>query len=172
VKKGELTPKQKKTALLGGSAALATAAMVAIVPVWEGRSLVPYKDVRGVMTVCDGETSVKMRRYTPAECDAILARRLAYFRDLVRKKNPRLVNYPLTWGAHGSFAYNIGIGAYNASSVARLFKQGAYTQSCKAMAKYKFSGGHIYRGLLLRRTGDKARLGEIELCLEGLKKNA
>lgn len=169
MKRGELTAEQKKGALKGGAAALALAAMVAIVPVWEGRSLTPYNDVRKIKTVCDGETEVQMRTYTPAECDAILARRLKYFRDMVQKRNPRLINYPLTWAAHGSFAYNAGVGAYNKSSVARLFQQGAYTQSCKAIGKYKFAGGKVYRGLLLRRTGDSARLGEIELCLEGLK---
>lgn len=171
MKRGELTEEQKNKALkVGGPAALALAAMVAIVPVWEGRSLVPYKDVRGIETVCDGETEVEMRRYTPAECDAILQRRLKYFRDLVRKRNPRLVNYPLTWAAHGSFAYNAGVGAYNKSSIAKLFEQGSYEASCKAIGKYKFAGGKVYRGLVLRRNGDDARLGEIELCLQGLKK--
>jgi lysozyme len=170
VKRGELTAEQKKQALKGGAAALALAAMVAIVPVWEGRSLAPYDDVRKIKTVCDGETEVEMRRYTPAECDAILERRLKYFRDMVLKRNPRLVNHPLTWASHGSFAYNTGVGNYNKSSVARLFQQGAYIQSCKAMGRYKFAAGHVYHGLLLRRTGDNARLGEIELCLQGLKK--
>lgn len=169
MKRGELTAEQKKQALKGGSAALALAAMVAIVPVWEGRSLTPYNDVRKIKTVCDGETEVQMRRYSPAECDAILARRLKYFRDAVLRRNPRLTNYPLTWAAHGSFAYNTGVANYNKSSVAKLFAQGAYSQSCKAMERYKFADGHVYKGLLLRRTGDNARLGEIELCLEGLK---
>lgn len=171
MKKGELTPAQKKATLKkGGPSALALAAACSLGATWEGISLMPYPDVRKVETVCRGETSVEMRRYTQAECDAIYAKRMAHFRDAVRRRNPRLVNYPLTWGAHASFAYNTGVGTYNGSSVARLFSQGAYSQSCRAMAKYKYANGHLYRGLLLRRTGDAARLGEVELCLEGLKK--
>lgn len=169
MKRGELSAAQKKTALKGGSAALALAAMVAIVPVWEGRSLTPYKDVRGISTVCDGETKVQMRKYTNAECDAITARRLAYFRDGVRRQNPRIVQDPLQWAAHGSFAYNAGLGNYNKSSVARLYRQGAEAQACRAMGKYKFAVGKVYQGLVVRRTGDSARLGEIELCLSGVK---
>jgi lysozyme len=166
VKKGELSEKQKK----GPAITVALLAACAVAGTWEGLSLTPYRDVRGVQTVCRGETEVKMRRYSAEECDKMFEIRMKYFRDQVRKRNPRLVNYPLTWGAHASFAYNVGVGTYNKSSVARLFQQGAYSQSCRAIAKYKYAGGHIYRGLLLRRTGDATRLGEVELCLEGLKK--
>jgi lysozyme len=168
VKRGELSAEQKKG--LKGPA-LALAAACAIAGVWEGNRLDPYRPVPGDhMTVCRGETHVEMRHYTQAECDKMFEIRMTYFRDGVRRRNPRIVDYPLTWGAHASFAYNAGLGAYNGSSVARLFQQGAYAQSCRAMLKYKFSGGHVYQGLLNRRQGDKARLGEVELCLEGLKK--
>lgn len=171
MKRGELTAEQKKGALKGGSAALALAAACSLAGAWEGITLKPVRPVPGdKLTVCRGETTVEMRRYTVAECDKMFQVRMTYFRDQVRKRNPRLVNYPLTWAAHASFAYNAGVGGYNKSSVAKLFEQGAHSQSCRAMAKYKFSGGHVYQGLLNRRVGTPAVLGEVELCLQGLKK--
>lgn len=41
---------------------------------WEGRSLKPYRDIVGVLTVCDGHTgNVQQRPYTEAECDKLLS---------------------------------------------------------------------------------------------------
>lgn len=168
-KLGQLTPAQMRTAKAGGATALALAAALAISGVWEGKSNVPYKDPVDVWTVCGGETHVPMRRYTDAECEQIDRRRMISRMEEVRKVNPRIAAKPLQWAAHASFANNIGIGRYSTSSILKLFKQGRESEACLAMGKYKFAGGKVFQGLLLRRTGDKARYGEIELCLEGVK---
>lgn len=166
-KLGELSPAQQAAIKkVGGGSALALAAALAISGVWEGYSRKPYKDPVGILTVCRGETHVPMRTYTDVECAAIDRKRMIARMEEVRKVNPRLAARPLQWAAHASFANNIGIGAYSRSSIVKLFRAGREREACLAMGRYKYAGGKVYQGLLLRRTGDRARFGEIELCLK------
>ena len=169
MKQGQLTPAQKKTAAAGGSLALASAALLAILPVWEGTSNKPYRDVVGVMTVCTGETRVKMRTYSDEECARMLEGGVQPFLAAVLKRNPRIAQDPLQWAAHAALAYNIGEAAYARSSVARLYAAGDEDAACEAIGKFKFAGGKVWKGLVFRRHGDAKRYGEIELCREGLK---
>lgn len=164
-KRGELTPTQKKAAAVGGTGALAAAAVLAILPVWEGKENVPYFDSVKVKTVCYGETKVEMRRYSDHECIVMLDGRAKQFQAAVLKVNPGLSHDPYIWAAHTAFAYNVGVGTYANGSVAKLYRIGRKQESCKAIAKYKYAGGKVLRGLELRRIGDNVRLGEVELCL-------
>lgn len=163
---GELTPTQKAKA--GGGAALALAAALAISSVWEGYSNKPYRDPIGIWTVCRGETHVPMRQYTDAECDEIDRNRMTARLEEVRKVNPAIDGDPLQWAAHASLANNVGIGNYKKSNTLRLYRQGRKREACDAIGAWRLAGGRVWQGLVLRRTGDKARLGEIELCRSGL----
>lgn len=164
-KRGELTPEQKKTALKGGTAALAGAAILAILPVWEGKSNDPYFDSVKVRTVCYGETRVEMRHYSDKECLLLLDEGAQQFQKAVLQVNPGLSKDPYIWAAHTSFAYNNGVATYRKSSVSSLYRLGRKKESCQAIAKYKYAGKKILPGLVLRRNGDKTRFGEVELCL-------
>nr|WP_302053760.1 glycoside hydrolase family protein [Sphingomonas tagetis] len=141
---------------------------MAISAVWEGNSLTPYHDPIGVWTVCRGETHVPMRPYTEAECDAIDRRRMTLRLQEVRELNPGIVADPLQWAAHASLANNVGRANYARSSTLRLYKQGRKREACDAIRSWRLAGGKVWQGLVLRRTGDAARLGEIELCKKGL----
>lgn len=165
-KLGELTPQAKRNAAAGGAGALALAALLAILPVWEGKSNVPYRDSVGVMTVCYGETAVPMRRYSDDECRAMLQRRAGQFLEAVRRCNPAIAADPEQWAAHASLAYNVGESRYCGSSVRTLYRQGRERDACLFIGRYRFAGGREWRGLINRRQGDAARLGEIELCLK------
>ncbi len=69
--------------LLGGSDGL------------EGRRYVPYRDVAGVLTVCDGHTGadiVRNKTYTDGECDSLLRADLS----LIQAKVDSLVKVPLS----------------------------------------------------------------------------
>lgn len=168
MKQGQLSPAQKKTAAAGGSLALATAALLAILPVWEGYSNTPYRDVVGVMTVCTGETRVQMRTYSDEECARMLKEGVQPFLAAVLKRNPRIQSDPEQWAAHAALAYNIGEAAYSRSSVARLYAAGNEAVACEAIGKFKYAGGKLWKGLVFRRHGDPERYGEIELCRAGL----
>ncbi|EJX4272210.1 glycoside hydrolase family protein, partial [Salmonella enterica] len=70
-----------KALLAGGAGAIAiAAAMLGGHDGLEGRRYVHYRDVVGVITVCDGHTGkdiIPGKRYTDAECDALLNQDLA-----------------------------------------------------------------------------------------------
>lgn len=151
----------------GGITGAAIAAMLAIaapfVAGWEGTKLDPYRDLVGKWTVCTGETRVAMRRYTVAECNAMLEKGLAEFGQGVVARNPELVNRPNQWAAASSLSYNIGQAAYNRSTVAKRFSAGRWREACDAFLAWRFAGGREVKGLLNRRKAER------ELCLRGVR---
>lgn len=158
----------KGKAAAGGVAAGAISAlalMMSLTPPWEGTKLDPYKDVAGHWTVCTGETGVPMRHYTVAECNAISARRFKEFLDYTAKVTPGLADYPFMHAAFADMAYNNGEGAYAASGMRSQFAKGNYREACRVILKYKYAGHQVVPGLVLRRTGDAARIGDYEMCL-------
>jgi lysozyme len=150
---------RKKLAITAGAAATLMVSMVAL---WEGKRNVPYVDIVGTKTVCFGETRVKMRVYTDAECQDMLAGGLNDFAMAVAERNPNLRNRPNQFAAATSLAYNIGIRAYNGSTVARRFSAGDYRGACNAILAWNRAGGRVVQGLSNRRQYERAR------CLIGL----
>jgi len=146
-------------------AATALALMFSLTPVWEGRSLNPYKDIVGVWTVCDGETRVEMRRYSEAECNAMSQRAFQEHLDFVARTIPGIEQWPFQHAAFADTAYNIGKSAFAKSSMVSNFRQRKYREACRSILKYTFAGGRQVNGLKLRRTGDAARIGAYEMCL-------
>jgi lysozyme len=154
-------PKSGKArlALVAGGAA---AGLLAVVAGFEGFSRDPYRDIVGVMTVCYGETRVEMRTYTQAECDDMLAEGLAGFAEEVLERNPELEGRDPQLLAATSLAYNIGIGAYRKSTVARRFSAGNWRGACDAFLMWNRAGGREVKGLTTRRQQERA------ICLRGL----
>lgn len=145
---------------LVGSVLTALALAAATIAPWEGKRNEPYADPIGIVTVCYGETRVPMRRYSDAECLAMLEQASAEFLEGVRRRNPAIAGFPHQWAAHTSFAYNVGLGTYGKSSVARLFEEGRQVEACRFLGRYVYAGGRKLRGL------ERRRAAEIALCLE------
>ena len=152
-------PSGKLVALIGGPAALLT---VAIVGQFEGKRNDPYADIVGVMTVCYGETRVEMRRYSDAECKAMLSDGLADFAKPVLDRNPELKGHDNQLAAAISLAYNIGGANYRKSTVARRFSEGRWKDACNAFMAWSMAGGKRVQGLVNRRNTER------QLCLKGL----
>lgn len=146
--------------------AWATAGAVAIsapiIASWEGKRNDPYTDIVGVRTVCYGETRVEMRRYTDAECLAMLNKAVEQFAGQVLQCTPILAYHPYQLAAATSFTYNVGIGAYCKSTAAKLFNTGDLRSGCEQFARWRMAGGVVVQGLVNRRKA------EMELCLTGL----
>src|SRR5262245_26015574 len=144
-----------------GTAAGALA--VAVVGGFEGLRTTAYEDAIGVPTICYGETrGVHLGDHkTKPECDAMLLTRLNEFAGrveaCVKRPMPDKVEV-----AFVSLAYNIGEGAFCASSVARLYSAGESRAACDAIMRFNRAGGHVLSGLTNRRKRERA------LCLEGL----
>ena len=153
-------PKGRLAVLIAASAATA---LVATVAAWEGKSNVPYRDVVSVLTWCYGETQGRPKaRYTDAECKAMLEDRLADYAGPVLERNPELRGHDAQLVAASSLAYNIGVGNYRKSSVARLFSAGRWREACDAFLKWNRAGGRVIKGLDNRRRAERA------ICLRGL----
>ena len=138
-------------AILAGALAAAGATAYFVAP-WEGRSLVPYRDIVGVWTWCDGETSgIRKELYTPAECDALLTNSIAkHLRGLAK-----CVHVPLKqneWIALGSWVYNVGETAACKSTLVRKINAGQ--PFCAELLKWDRAGGKKVRGLTRRREAE------------------
>lgn len=153
-----MTGRQKLASVVGGAAL----GLIAVVGAFEGFSRDPYKDIVGVSTVCYGETRVEMRRYTKEECDDMLAAALAGFAEGVLERNPELAGHDPQLLAATSLAYNIGIGAYRRSTVAKRFSSGHWRAACDAFLRWNRAGGRVVKGLTDRRRKER------EICLRGL----
>lgn len=131
----------------------------------EGQRNRAYRDIVNVLTVCAGHTGpdiVVDKVYSNEECKKITARDVEKAAVGVLKVSPHLIWHPMQLAATISFTFNIGVGAYSTSSVARLFNVGDFYGACNYMAKYKYAGGKESQGLINRR----AR--EVEICLSTL----
>ncbi|MFO1202997.1 MAG: lysozyme [Tabrizicola sp.] len=148
--------------VLGAAAAAAVGLALPVIKQWEGRELVPYPDIVGVLTWCDGETRGKPKAvYTHAECDLITEAAAAEFEAAIRPCLPDALP-PKTRAAFISAAYNIGSGAFCRSSMSRRALAGDLRGACDALMLWTKAGGRVVKGLVNRRTAER------KLCLEAL----
>lgn len=146
--------------------AAAMAAAVALIGGYEGLRMNSYQDVIGVWTACYGETrGIKPgMKFTKAECDAQFAKGLVEFETGMRACLKQPDDIPIKpYVAFLSLSYNIGLGAFCKSSVARLANAGDLKGACNRIPAFNKAGGRVIKGLVSRR-GDEQRY-----CLQGLK---
>jgi len=131
----------------------------------EGRRYAAYQDVGGVWTVCDGITGTDVRRghrYTDSECDALLTKHLTPVKRVVDSR----VKVPIddyTRASLYSFAYNVGTGAFERSSLLRHLNGGDTKRACDDLRAWVNVNGQRNRGLVYRRYIDHT------VCMMGVK---
>lgn len=168
-----MASKRAKAALASGLGLVALTATYLTAP-WEGTKNLAYWDSLGkVWTVCTGETKGvrKGDRYTDAQCAAMLYETLE--KDYRRPLQACVKGYdrlPISLQASMlDAAYNLGASTICNSTAADRAEAGDYAGACRAVAWFNKVGKRTIRGLVLRReNGDASRIGELELCLEGL----
>ncbi len=134
---------------------------LAILQYFESCRLEAYWDSDGkVWTIGWGDTGpdvVKGLRITQAEADERLQRRLA--REFV----PGVMNAltrPVTQAqldAMVDLSYNIGVSAFQGSTLVRLFNAGDQVGAAEQFPRWNKSGGKVLLGLRRRRAADRAR---------------
>lgn len=140
-------------------------ALAASIGAHEGREYLAYRDLGGVPTVCDGITGpdvIAGKRYTDAECDALLDKHLTYHANAALA----CVHVPLTeretivW-VH--FSYNVGPTAFCSSTAARLLNAGDHAGACNQIPRWAFVAGKDCRiksnncaGIVTRRAWEQA----------------
>jgi len=131
---------------------------IEIIKVFEGCRLNAYKCPAGVWTIGWGETQgVKQGDvWTQQQADTTLQRRVLQFMNQTLEKCPQLfAELPNRLAACTSLAYNIGIGAFGASSVCRLTGRREYRQAADSFLLWNKAGGKVLRGLTLRREAER-----------------
>ncbi|EGR9571418.1 lysozyme [Salmonella enterica subsp. enterica serovar Grumpensis] len=158
-----LRPKIKMLLAGGASAVAIAAAMLGSHDGLEGRRYVPYRDVAGVLTICDGHTGkdiIPGRRYNDAECDALLNKDLA---QVAARIDPLIkISIPNSErAALYSFAYNVGTGAFAKSTLLKKLNAGDHAGACNELKRWTYAGGKQWKGLMTRREIER------EVCLWG-----
>lgn len=134
----------------------------------EGMSLVAYRDIVGIPTICAGSTSgvqMGMRR-TLAECTALLRSEVREYRaGLHRYLSATTIAQrlpPTRDAAFTSLTYNIGIGAAGGSTAVRRLNDANIIGACGAITWWNRAGQRVVRGLVLRRAAER------DLCMLGV----
>lgn len=125
---------------------------------YEGFSAKPYLCPAGVWTIGYGWTH-GVTKDTPNITEAYAADLL--IRGLERYENSvkRLITVPLTQGqfdALVSFAYNLGGGALQRSTLRARLNRGDYKGAAEEFMKWVKAGGRTLKGLVLRRASERA----------------
>ncbi|WP_283439739.1 lysozyme [Serratia sp. CC22-02] len=147
-----MTPIMKKR-LLGAVAGGAIAIAAVLIPSLEGVEYKPYRDVVGVLTVCYGHTGpdiIPDKTYTEAECKAMLDKDLVPFARSVE----RSVKVPASEyqkAALISFSYNVGVKAFESSTLLKKLNAGDSRGACDEMRRWNKAGGKVWKGLINRR---------------------
>lgn len=131
----------------------AAAVLFVLVPKNEGTVLKTYPDLGGVLTYCTGATEDAQwgKTYTPDECKAQLDRDLSRHAEGIARCVPM---DRLTDGQKVAFvdtAFNIGVGAFCGSSMARYAKAGDMRHACAALSNWVNVNGKPVKGLVTRR---------------------
>jgi len=123
----------------------------------------PYRDEGGIWSDCYGNTvNVDPNKVRPLEeCKALLTGEANRLGNEIYKKLERPVS-ATTLAAFISFAYNIGINAFNSSTLLKLWNEGDYLASCQQMFRWVYIKGKYSPGLYKRRKI------EYQYCAEGI----
>lgn len=147
-----ISPALRKSLITAaGGGALAIAAV--LVPGLEGNSYTPYRDVGGVWTVCNGITGpdvIQGKTYTQKECDALLQKHLQPYARSV-ERSVKVPSNAYQKAALISFSYNVGINAFEHSSVLRNLNAGRYQQACDGLRSWVYVDRVRIQGIANRR---------------------
>lgn len=58
-------------------------------------------------------------------------------------------------GAMASFVFNVGMGNFSKSTLLRLYVDGRYDEAGEQFLRWKYAGGRVLKGLVLRRQAER-----------------
>lgn len=125
---------------------------------FEGCKLTAYRCPAGVWTIGWGETlGVKEGdQWTQEQADGVLRQRVGQFMLATLKRCPQLHVEPYgRLSACTSLAYNIGVGAFGASSVCRKTNRREIAGAADSFLLWNKAGGRVLRGLTRRRVAER-----------------
>ena len=149
-----------KAAKVGGVSAAVLLVAGGLIAQWEGKRYEAYPDPAtggAPYTVCYGHTGadvVRGKRYTLEECNALLDADMRVANAAVRRciPVPMLVQIE---AALTSAAFNIGPSVVCGSTLQRKALANDWPGACAALDSWKYAGGRVMRGLVLRRADER-----------------
>jgi lysozyme len=122
---------------------------------FEGLELCQYKDPVGNPTICYGHliTSSMPECMTKQQCVNLLMQDLAVYEQCVHNA----VKVPLNsnqFSALVDFAYNLGCGSLESSTLLKLLNEGNYGAVCPQLKRWVYAGGQVFPGLVSRRDAE------------------
>jgi len=94
--------------------------------------------------------------WTQEQCDMRFAVMLGKYEDGVRQAIGKAATSQLQFDAMVCLCYNIGVGAFQRSTVARKHKAGDFDGAAKAFLMWVKNDGKVMRGLVRRRDAEAA----------------
>jgi lysozyme len=98
---------------------------------------------------------------TTAEAEVELFDKLPYYVNEAIRICPRLVKYvagpgycPLRVAAIADFVFNLGPGAFAASTLKKRLDREDWEAACRELPKWVYGGGRVLPGLVLRRAAE------------------
>ena len=130
----------------------------------EGVRSRPYRCPAGLWTVGvghligDGKSLPDSwnRTFTQEEIDGLLKSDLRRFERGIHKMLPNVPLRQCEFDALCSFAFNLGLGAFQASTLRQALLRGDKKAAMESLVKYCKAGGKILKGLQNRRLDEKA----------------
>ena len=124
---------------------------------FEGEYFAAYKCPAGVWTISVGVTEgVKEgMKITKVQSDVMFARALRPREDKLTRLLNRTPTTQNQFDAMLSLAYNIGMGAFEKSTLLRLHRNTQYEEAADEFLKWNKAGGKILNGLTRRRSAER-----------------
>ena len=158
----------KKLVAYGLSAAAAISGGYLILP-WEGSVKdksgyhTVYRDAVGIPTACYGQTGKDLygrtiqvgMRYSEDECLKMLTSSIQHFEKGVDRAVK--VNYASDYqkAALVSFAYNVGLGNFQSSTLLRELNKGNHSGACDQLSRWVYAQKKKLKGLVNRRAEER-----------------
>lgn len=168
--RAEAAARGKAVGLTGIVGTIAASILYVTIPADEGTEYRAYRDIAGIWTVCNGDTT----NVRPGMVETPEGCRIRLERQLIAHAKPVMACVPQL-GQSGrdhqraaavSLAYNIGVAAFCKSTAAKRFRAGDWRGGCDAFLswnKARVKGVlRPVKGLTLRRERER------ETCLRGL----
>lgn len=129
--------------------------MIAVIKKFEGLRLKAYKCPAGVYTIGYGHTENVFADSEISElmADQILRKDLKNFEQAINNLDLPLLQ--CEFDALVSFAFNVGIGNFNKSTLKKLLLQKKFFYAAKEFDKWVFAGGKKLPGLQARRNKER-----------------
>lgn len=124
---------------------------------FEGLRLTAYQDVVGVWTIGYGHTGPDVTpglAITQQRAEQLLINDLAQFERGVNDLVTVQINQN-QFDALVSFAYNLGVGALQKSTLLRLLNAGSYKPAADEFPRWNRAGGNVVAGLTRRRYAER-----------------